>query len=251
MCQKSWITDGCIYWINAERFNLRRLLFEGVLIEVSLLFCVHALRRDMGLLMMHMILCGVNLKKKQTYVTSKLCSYPWSSLSNDIIHKCRHTWNGEFTEWRICTALIRGTYCSKIISLKSIAIWNKNWPCPFIIILLKCISFSQWSHTHAFSGGFTWVFNAQLFFNEHYPDFNPGLWLTLCTIFGGTLGLLFGGYLSDMAVRSLGLHSRLWILALTSFVAAPLSVGVLVMDTPYNFTFLLLYFFFGEFRKAC
>ena len=94
------------------------------------------------------------------------------------------------------------------------------------------------------------MFNAQLFFNEHYPDFNPGLWLTLCTIFGGTLGLLFGGYLSDMAVRSLGLHSRLWILSLTSFVAAPLSVGVLVMDTPYNFTFLLLYFFFGEFRKA-
>ena len=94
------------------------------------------------------------------------------------------------------------------------------------------------------------MFNAQLFFNEHYPDFNPGLWLTLCTILGGTLGLLFGGYLSDMAVRSLGLHSRLWILALTSFVAAPLSVGVLVMDTPYNFTFLLLYFFFGEFRKA-
>ena len=44
----------------------------------------------------------------------------------------------------------------------------------------------------------------------------------------------------------MGLHSRLWVLAVTSLVAAPLSVGVLMVGTPYNFAFLLLYFFFGE-----
>lgn len=108
-----------------------------------------------------------------------------------------------------------------------------------MILLLMAATIRQ-------AGGLTWAFNTQLFFNENFPGYNPGLWLTVCTILGGTLGLFFGGYLSDLAVRTMGLHSRLWILSFTLFIASPLSIGVLSIDPPYTFAFLLLYYFFAE-----
>ena len=51
-------------------------------------------------------------------------------------------------------------------------------------------------------------FNPQHFLNEYYPDYNPGLWLTMCSIFGGSFGVFAGGFLSDLAVKRMGLHSR-------------------------------------------
>jgi hypothetical protein len=51
---------------------------------------------------------------------------------------------------------------------------------------------------------------------EYYPDYNIGLWLTMCSIFGGSFGVVFGGILSDFVVRKLGLHSRLWILSVST-----------------------------------
>ena len=65
-----------------------------------------------------------------------------------------------------------------------------------------------------FPGGYSWSYNTQLFFEEYYPDVNPGLWLALCSIIGGSFGVFVGGMLSDFAVKRLGLHSRLWILSI-------------------------------------
>lgn len=68
------------------------------------------------------------------------------------------------------------------------------------------------------AAGLTWALNTQLYLEEYYPDYNPGLWLTMCSIFGGSFGVFFGGYLSDMLVKKLGLHSRLWVLAGTTVI---------------------------------
>lgn len=35
----------------------------------------------------------------------------------------------------------------------------------------------------------------------------------MCSIFGGTFGVIFGGILSDRVVKWLGIPSRLWILS--------------------------------------
>ena len=58
------------------------------------------------------------------------------------------------------------------------------------------------------AGGLTWALNPQQYLNEYYPDYNPGLWLTMCSIFGGSFGVFAGGFLSDLAVKRMGLHSR-------------------------------------------
>ena len=52
--------------------------------------------------------------------------------------------------------------------------------------------------------------------NEYYPDYNPGLWITACSIFGGSFGVFAGGWLSDRLVNKFGLHSRLWLLSVST-----------------------------------
>ena len=103
-------------------------------------------------------------------------------------------------------------------------------------------------HLSFVAGGLTWALNTQLYLDEYYPDYNPGLWLTMCSIVGGSVGVFFGGYLSDLAVRKMGLYSRLWILSVSSVLATPLSVGVLSVEPPYMFACLMFYYFFGKFR---
>ena len=63
------------------------------------------------------------------------------------------------------------------------------------------------------TGGYSWSYNSQLFVEEYYPEVNPGLWLAVDSIVGGTFGVFFGGWFSDLAIRRLGLYSRLWILS--------------------------------------
>jgi len=96
------------------------------------------------------------------------------------------------------------------------------------------------------AGGLTWALNPQLYLNEYYPDYNPGLWLTMDSIFGGSFGVFAGGFLSDIAAKKLGLHSRLWILTVTTLLSVPFSVGVLTTPPPYMFVCLLFYYFFAE-----
>jgi len=96
------------------------------------------------------------------------------------------------------------------------------------------------------AGGLTWAFNTQLYIEEYYPDFNPGIWVAVDSIVGGSFGVFAGGYLSDYLVRKLGLHTRLWVLALSQVLAAPLAAGVLSVEPPYCFVFLLVYYFFAE-----
>lgn len=96
------------------------------------------------------------------------------------------------------------------------------------------------------AGGLTWAFNTQLYLEEYYPDFNPGIWVAMDSIVGGSFGVFAGGYLSDYLVRKLGLHTRLWVLALSQILASPLAAGVLSIEPPYCFVFLLFYYFFAE-----
>ena len=59
---------------------------------------------------------------------------------------------------------------------------------------------------------------ARDYLNEFYPDYNPGLWLTACSIFGGSFGVFVGGWVSDQLVKTFGLHSRLWLLSVTTVI---------------------------------
>ena len=60
------------------------------------------------------------------------------------------------------------------------------------------------------TGGLSWALYPQQYLDEYYPDYNPGLWLTMCSICGGSFGVFAGGFLSDIAVKKMGMHSRFY-----------------------------------------
>ena len=79
---------------------------------------------------------------------------------------------------------------------------------PAMLLLLAGGSLRQ-------SAGATWSYNAQLYFQQYYPGFNPGLAISLSTLIGGAVGCFLGGYLADMVVQRLGLYARVLVMAVT------------------------------------
>ena len=65
------------------------------------------------------------------------------------------------------------------------------------------------------SAGATWSYNAQLYFQQYYPNFNPGLAISLSTLIGGAMGCFVGGYMADVVVQRLGLYARVLVMAVT------------------------------------
>ncbi len=101
--------------------------------------------------------------------------------------------------------------------------------------------------------GFTFAYNARLFFLTYHPETDIGTWLALAAIVGGAAGVFCGGAMSDALLKRLaspaeaskGAKARLWVLAGSMFVASPFAVGVLKLDPPYSFASLFAYYFFG------
>lgn len=96
------------------------------------------------------------------------------------------------------------------------------------------------------TAGFTWAYNTQLYFLTYYPEFNLGLWVSGCSIIGGSLGVAVGGFVSDRLVKRLGIRARLYVLAGSQFLATPLAAGVLFFPPPWAFLSLLIAYLFAE-----
>ncbi|XP_050708531.1 sphingosine-1-phosphate transporter SPNS2-like isoform X2 [Eriocheir sinensis] len=96
------------------------------------------------------------------------------------------------------------------------------------------------------TAGFSWAYNTQLYFLTYYPDFNLGLWVTACSIIGGSLGVAVGGFVSDRLVKRLGLRARLYVLAGSQLIATPFAAGVLYFPPPGAFFSLLGAYIFAE-----
>ncbi|XP_078489858.1 MFS-type efflux pump MSMEG_3705-like [Ciona intestinalis] len=96
------------------------------------------------------------------------------------------------------------------------------------------------------TASYCWAYNAQLYFNHYFPNTNVGIWMTLSSIVGGSIGIASGGLISDLIVSRYGISTRLWILVISQVIAAPLAVMVLYLEPPYCFIALLSAFLFSE-----
>lgn len=95
------------------------------------------------------------------------------------------------------------------------------------------------------SAGYTWSYNSALYFQTYYPTYaSANIWLTWITIFGGSLGVVLGGFVSDRLVSRLGIPSRALVLAASQLIAAPFALGLLYLDPPYAFISLFVGFLF-------
>ncbi|XP_064420414.1 D-galactonate transporter [Latimeria chalumnae] len=96
------------------------------------------------------------------------------------------------------------------------------------------------------AGGYVWGYNAQIYFNQYYPEVDVGEWLSWIPLIGGSFGVLFGGFISDRVVKKSGLQARVWVLVLSQMVAAPFLAGALWLSPPYCFLILIPAYIIGE-----
>lgn len=115
----------------------------------------------------------------------------------------------------------------------------KEFFSPAMLLLLIAATFRQ-------CAGFSWAYNTKPYFLKYYPGFDISYWILACSIGGGSFGVFFGGFLSDRVVTKLGLHSRLWVLAVSQLLAAPFSVLVLYLEPPYALYALIGYYLCAE-----
>ena len=66
------------------------------------------------------------------------------------------------------------------------------------------------------TAGYAWAHNSVSYFREYHSGKEIGVWFMITAISGGCLGVFSGGYLSDLLVTRLGVHSRLWLLGVAT-----------------------------------
>ncbi|XP_059174698.1 protein spinster homolog 1-like [Physella acuta] len=90
------------------------------------------------------------------------------------------------------------------------------------------------------AGGYVWAYNTQPYFDAtNVSKETVGSYMSWIPLAGGSLGVLFGGFISDRVVKNRGLYARIVVLVASQLVAAPFAAGALFLDVPYAFISLI------------
>ncbi|ALC48350.1 CG14439 [Drosophila busckii] len=121
---------------------------------------------------------------------------------------------------------------------KPISLWQviKN---PAMIMLMIAASIRH-------CGGMTFAYNADLYYNNYFPDVDLGWWLFGVTIGIGSVGVVIGGVVSDKIVAKMGIRSRAFVLALSQLIATLPAFGSVYFDPMWAMITLGLSYFFAE-----
>ncbi|XP_041370209.1 MFS-type efflux pump MSMEG_3705-like isoform X2 [Gigantopelta aegis] len=111
---------------------------------------------------------------------------------------------------------------------------------PSLIILCIAGSFRN-------SAGYVWAYNTQLYFNAiNQTKEQVGMYMSWIPLVGGSIGVVLGGFISDVVVYKRGLHFRVIILVASQILAAPFAAGTLFLDPPYAFLSQIPTYIIGE-----
>lgn len=100
------------------------------------------------------------------------------------------------------------------------------------------------------SGGMTFAYNADLYYNIYFPDVDLGWWLFIVTIGIGSIGVVVGGVVSDKIVAKMGIKSRVAVLAISQLIATPFAFGSVYFEPVWAMITLGISYFFGKFYKT-
>lgn len=97
------------------------------------------------------------------------------------------------------------------------------------------------------AAGYVWAYNTQVYFDGlGQTPAQIGSYMSWIPIVGGSIGVVFGGFISDRVVQRTGPHGRIWVLVLSQILSAPFAAGVLFLDPPYCYYSLLPNYIIGE-----
>ncbi|XP_014094038.2 MFS-type efflux pump MSMEG_3705 [Bactrocera oleae] len=121
---------------------------------------------------------------------------------------------------------------------KKIGLW-KVLANPAMIMLMIAASIRH-------SGGMTFAYNADLYYNAYFPDVDLGWWLFAVTIGIGSVGVVVGGIVSDKIVAKMGIRSRALVLAVSQLIATLPAFGSVYYDPLWAMITLGCSYFFAE-----
>ncbi|XP_026470837.1 uncharacterized protein LOC113375103 [Ctenocephalides felis] len=108
-------------------------------------------------------------------------------------------------------------------------------------IILLCIAASL---RHC--GGMTFAYNADLYYNNYFPDVDLGWALFGVTVIIGSIGVVVGGIVSDKFVAKMGVRSRVAVLALSQLISTPFAFGSIYFEPLWAMITLGISYFFAE-----
>lgn len=120
---------------------------------------------------------------------------------------------------------------------KKVSLW-KVLTQPRVMMLMLAASIRH-------CGGMTFAYNADLYYNTYFPDVDLGWWLFGVTIGIGSIGVVVGGIVSDKFVATMGIKSRVVVLAVSQLIAAPFAWGSVYYDPLGAMITLGISYFFG------
>ncbi|CAB3363453.1 Hypothetical predicted protein [Cloeon dipterum] len=95
-------------------------------------------------------------------------------------------------------------------------------------------------------GGLCFAYNCDLYYQTYFPEVDLGWWLFAVTICIGSIGVVAGGVLSDKIVATMGVKSRLAVLALSQLIASPLAFGSVYFEPTGAMISLACSYIFAE-----
>lgn len=108
-------------------------------------------------------------------------------------------------------------------------------------VIMLCLAASI-RHT----GGLCFAYNCDLYYQNYFPDYDLGWWLFAVTIVVGSIGVVFGGVVSDKFVAKMGIRSRVAVLAISQLIATPFAYGSVYFDPTWALITLAISYFFAE-----
>ncbi|XP_067928432.1 MFS-type efflux pump MSMEG_3705-like [Watersipora subatra] len=97
------------------------------------------------------------------------------------------------------------------------------------------------------AGGYVWAVNTELFFeSEGHSGTEIGSYMSWIPLVGGSLGALFGGFISDRVVKGRGIVARMAVLAVSQICAAPFALLALFLPSPGCYLILIFSNIIGE-----
>lgn len=124
---------------------------------------------------------------------------------------------------------------------KKVSLW-KVLTQPRVIMLMIAASIRH-------CGGMTFAYNADLYYNTYFPDVDLGWWLFVVTIGIGSIGVVVGGVVSDKIVATMGIKSRIAVLAISQLIAAPFAWGSVYYEPLWAMITLGISYFFGKYSS--
>ncbi|CAG9805715.1 unnamed protein product [Chironomus riparius] len=121
---------------------------------------------------------------------------------------------------------------------KKVSLWKELLRCDIIMLMIAA------SVRHC--GGMTFAYNSDLYYNTYFPEVDLGWWLFIVTIGIGSIGVVFGGYVSDKIVKKMGIRSRVMVLALSQLISTPGAFGSVYFDPFWAMISLASSYFFAE-----